>query len=718
MTTTIESRIYPEAIGHRSIDNVLLNLPEYLFGATVLSFLSTVDCIHFSEVSRDMASYMQNRVILRHPTKVSGSLIHLTSILQTWKHLTRLSYTPATTVWSAPPSASESIYSLNGQPTSLETISTLLVDELFLRTGLRVNTTNVAREGPPELETEAEMNVATAPATILHVRSNLNYVPHALTRVIQTGHLYALDLSGVSSLVLCPGMHRIQEITLSGCLQLHHLHYVLAEAMADQAHDRILDLSYCHDLTNQDLETFQRVGPHTRFHLDLSCCRALTDVTSLRHCYSLTLNMCHGLVTVDALATVSVLSLRHCPNLTNASLQALAQVTTLIVAGSKQITSVSSLALTSSCLLLPPRREVNLSTCPVTDVSSLGHIPILILRKCHALTALGSLSQVLECDLSGSSAVTNDTVGQLGHIPTLILSGCRELSVVTALHRCRNLDLSNCPSLVDVSALGNVLELNLSCCKSLSNVSALGSVPTLRLSKCPRLTDVSALGQPGMVALDLSHNNGIISIASLGTIHHLLLYRCENVASLTALTLVKKVNVSSCNLTTLNGLTTVREVDARYNDRLVDVSGLNPLATRVHLAGCYALTHVASLAHAAFVDLSYCHNLLDVSSLCQVATLRLRHCHHLTDVSALGSVRDLDISGCAGITDVSALGTVHYLVASECDGITDVQALVTVARMLDLRSCVNLINVAVLKGTVPVLKLDDLYDNDDVTIMM
>ena len=80
-----------------------------------------------------------------------------------------------------------------------------------------------------------------------------------------------------------------------------------------------------------------------------------------------------------------------------------------------------------------------------------------------------------------------------------------------------SLNLSDNNDITDVSSLGNVRTLNLSRCYKITDVSSLGNVHTLNLSYCEGITDVSSLGN--VDTLDLSYCLGISDVSNLFNSH-------------------------------------------------------------------------------------------------------------------------------------------------------------------------------------------------------
>jgi hypothetical protein len=405
--------------------------------------------------------------------------------------------------------------------------------------------------------------------------------------------------------------------------------------------------------------------------------------------------------------------------------------------------AVTDLAPLAKC------QTVQLNVCRgVSDVSPLSHVRRLSLRNCPEVSDVSSLRSVYELNLGGCANVTN--VSALGSVYELNLSGCINVVDVSALGKVHTLKLRKCSGIVDVSALGGVQDLDLNGCSNVTDVRALGRVPKLQLALCRHVNDISALGG-GVQELSLRQCDAVTDLAALRTslsLRELDLSSCTGLpsAELRHLPPLDRLVLSRCSqLTTLDGLTRVRELDVSFCKNLralgsslrgvhsivayrcekledievlensaghlakVNLSGCALISDVSVLAGCSKLVDVSPLARARELDLSYCPRVEAVAVLKAVHTLSLRHCPNIRDVSALSKVHTLNLSGCVQLEDVSALRDVHELNLSDCCKVSDV-GMLTGVRVLDLRY--NKHNAEALKagvgklrGRVPIIRM-------------
>ncbi|RLN95322.1 hypothetical protein BBJ28_00008167 [Nothophytophthora sp. Chile5] len=428
-------------------------------------------------------------------------------------------------------------------------------------------------------------------------------------------------------------------------------------------------------------------------HVDLSYCHAVTDLTPLARCKSVQLNVCRGVRDVSALRHVRRLSLRNCPQLTDVSM--LNRVRELNLGGCSNVTDVSALGSGDV-------HELNLSGCVnVTDVSALGNVHTLKLRKCLGIVDVSALGGVQDLDLTGCINVTD--VSALGRVPKLQLALCRYVRDVSALRQgVRVLSLRQCDALKDLSMLGgtgsSLRELDLSSCTEFacSELRHLPALDRLVLARCRQLTTLDGL--TCVRELDVSFCKYLHSLgSSLRGVHVLTAYRCEALADIQVLAesvgQLSRVNLSGCSL--------ISDISVLASARVVD------------MRFCDALEDVRPLTQSArIVKVAGCAKLADVTSLAQTRELDLSYCPLVEDLSALGAVHTLSLRHCPKVRDVSALSDVHSLNLSGCAQLEDVSALRNVHE-LNLSDCSGVTDVSMLTG---VRVLDLRYNKNSALV--
>lgn len=258
--------------------------------------------------------------------------------------------------------------------------------------------------------------------------------------------IYGLTLAHTCYLSSLLGLDTLQSLSLTDCYQIH--------SFSSLGSIRYLSLSGVY------LQSCEGLG--NVYHLDLSGCNSLSNISQLGNHHYLNLSGCSRVNEVNHLGKV-----RH----------------TLI-----------------------------LSECTgVRDVSRLGNIPHLFLKKCNNITDVSYLTNNEELDLSFCRHITHVT--SLSKIRKLKLTECTGVTDVSTLRNVKRLSLFKCIHINDFSLLGGQMELDLSYC-NITDVSSLSRVWKLILSYCKNITDLSPLLDVEILSLrGLSDVSGLKKLA-------------------------------------------------------------------------------------------------------------------------------------------------------------------------------------------------------------
>lgn len=264
-----------------------------------------------------------------------------------------------------------------------------------------------------------------------------------------------------------------------------------------------------------------------------------------------------------------------------------------------------------------PLIELNLVSTNVTEVSVLNHIHTLNLSSCPVLdvSAFGHPnSRVQYLNLSHTKV---KDVSMLGNVPTLNLSH----------------------TLVeDVNGLGNVYDLNISETK-VSDISALHSVHILDASGT-KVSDISGLHS--VQILDIS-GTCVIDLGSLSMLRylHTLTYR--------------RAGVKVKNLYGLSHISAIDLAGWRWQAGDLDLNALKNTHTLDLRNALFDAPDLSMLGQVRVLDLSGT-NVKDVSALGNVYDLNISETQ-VSDVSKLANVRKLNIAK----TQVTKIENLEYL---------------------------------------------------------
>jgi Leucine-rich repeat (LRR) protein len=249
--------------------------------------------------------------------------------------------------------------------------------------------------------------------------------------------------------------------------------------------------------------------------LNLTYCRHITSITSLRHCTALRELILDGTSVTDTGI---------------AGLECIVTLTTLNLA-STNITSVSSLRHS------PSLRHLDISYTKMTAAGSTGLDEIGTLQCLKAgwhtqldASTLRRCRSLREVDLSGSVDVTIAVLAALADVSMLEglnLSFCREVRDVSALARSislRQLDLCGtavCDAgIAGLERISSLISLSLSSCRSITNVTNMFRSKSLRRLVLSRssITDAGLVGlqlAPALEFVALRRCAGIADAASI-----------------------------------------------------------------------------------------------------------------------------------------------------------------------------------------------------------
>jgi len=165
---------------------------------------------------------------------------------------------------------------------------------------------------------------------------------------------------------------------------------------------------------------------------------------------------------------------------------------------------------------------LNLSKCPISDISNIQFIESLI-----------------ELNLSHCEYLVDASFAK--HVSILNLAFCIRVLDFSMLGRVRNLNVS-CTRINDCSSLCNVSKLDMSGCQYIRDVSML-KCQYLNLSYCYNITDFSMLGDIPELILNYTNIN---TLEGLETVHHLSIIDCKSITDFSPVYNVDILNVSWC----------------------------------------------------------------------------------------------------------------------------------------------------------------------------
>jgi hypothetical protein len=184
------------------------------------------------------------------------------------------------------------------------------------------------------------------------------------------------------------------------------------------------------------------------------------------------------------------------------------------------------------------------------------------------------------------------------------------------------------------------------------DVSALSSVTSLMTDDCLGRNDILDLGRRNL-------GRQPIDVRTIGNVHSVNLYGCQDITDVTPLRYVRLLNLSGCR-------------------KIVDVSSLRNVYS-LDLSYCINIVDVYTLGNVHCLNLRGCDKIMDVRDLRNVFSLNLSRCTKIRDVSTLGNVVVLHLRACVLVTDVSALHSCHVIFLDAFQQATlDISALVNV----------------------------------------
>jgi hypothetical protein len=129
----------------------------------------------------------------------------------------------------------------------------------------------------------------------------------------------------------------------------------------------------------------------------------------------------------------------------------------------------------------------------LADISKLGRIPHLIIKRLDKVTSLQGLGQGnSEIVLQSCSGITD--FSPLKHVYKLHLDGFGQFTNAEQVSGVYHLAISSCYHLKDASPLSQVKSLHLSECSALQVLTGLKNVPRLIIHDCYHLEDFSGIG--------------------------------------------------------------------------------------------------------------------------------------------------------------------------------------------------------------------------------
>ncbi len=166
---------------------------------------------------------------------------------------------------------------------------------------------------------------------------------------------------------------------------------------------------------------------------------------------------------------------------------------------------------------------------------------------------------------------------------------------------------------VDVSVFGSVHTLILNRCDRIADVSALGAVRILYLSQCSLVRDVSALGRVHFLTIAFCPQ--IVDVSALGGVYSLTITGCHNISDISALGRVRQLGLNQCSK--------VVQLPVFHNAEYVGIALTN-------------ITDVSAIGRVSTLDISYTF-ISDVSRVVGLTRLYCTGCRFL-DTSALTGV--------------------------------------------------------------------------------
>lgn len=145
------------------------------------------------------------------------------------------------------------------------------------------------------------------------------------------------------------------------------------------------------------------------------------------------------------------------------------------------------------------------------------------------------------------------------------------------------------PTIGDASSLALFSTVKIACAPRLRDISSFRGMRRVHLCNCTVLADLSPLSDTPVVVLSLCGN--IRDLTPLALCNEVVLHSCQNISNISALSRVKTVSITSCAISDISALRTVRTLHLAWLPNVRDVSMLGG----VHTLQLYGLLGVTSL---------------------------------------------------------------------------------------------------------------------------
>ena len=371
------------------------------------------------------------------------------------------------------------------------------------------------------------------------------------------------NLTDVSLAVIIPQCSKLQELTLSECIQLESKTFQLISKLQEL---KILKLNKCENLREEDVEMIIDQIKNRLQTLELSGCKKLRDII-FKNCLALkvidlsennklaeiTFDNCPELKQLNLAKSYNLKSviLDECGTLPSLNINTCERLKNVYLCGCKKLTELSlagAIKLDNLIFEDSPLVSLNLSGCHNLPNETFE----VIKEDCEEVTIL----ELSECK-NLEEETLNSLLEKCGEkLKTLRLSQCDNLKEV-ALEKCTNLqelDVSECVKLSENTLKKiqgkQLVSLNLKECKNLSDETIYtlilsASVKTLQrlvLRECVNLKNISFELCEVMKTLDLSGccslSNETLQTINGTELQSLRLRRCHNLSEKTVKTII------------------------------------------------------------------------------------------------------------------------------------------------------------------------------------
>jgi len=268
-----------------------------------------------------------------------------------------------------------------------------------------------------------ELHIANCPITDISTLVNV-YELHIencpITNINTLVNVYELHIEN------CP-ITNINTLVNVCKLWLHECHNITNEDLYTFENVNELYLSYCLNIT--DLSAFINIDD-----LSIYECTNIRDISVLRNNRKVKIEFCHNITNISSLTNVLDLTIVNC-RITNEDLNALGNINTLSLRNCSNITDISSLVNVNNLTI----HHCNY----ISDFSVLRNNHTVKIKHYWNKINIRELGNVYDLTIDDCS-ITNEDLYRLGNVNTLSLRNCRHITDISSLVNVNNLTIDNC----------------------------------------------------------------------------------------------------------------------------------------------------------------------------------------------------------------------------------------------------------------------------------